>query len=216
MSTPADRALALLTHLLVSGDSESNALLDALVRGWMTGSEPLGLIAYGDETRRPWQVLTDPAAAELWSLPHASQYTGGTLPARLPGETDIDYLVRARSAALSPAGMYRGAQRAITEAVRPHLTGQRRVVVIPAPGGDIWSVIVITYLAETPDQDAVIEAIEGVPTVHPGVVAAGIVVDYRVGGGWTIAELEAEYAGQTIADMEADFTTIGQLETRMS
>lgn len=126
MRTPAERVLALVPQLYV--DEESDAVLEALIGAWTIGLERPAEVAYGVDARTvAWAVLTDPGVAPLWALPHAALYTGGTMPLRLAGESDEDYLLRARDAVVLPRGMKRGAWSALRAAIRTHLTGSKFV-----------------------------------------------------------------------------------------
>lgn len=169
--TPDEQALAHLGFLEV--DPESDDLLAALLRALMSQLVRPALIALGDETLRPWQAISDPAAAPLWALPHAAQYTGGQMPARQPGESDDAYLARARHEVVYPRGMRRGSAAAVLSAARLHLTGTQTVVFRERFGGDPWLLGVRTRVDETPDPPAVEAAIREV-------LPAGIVLDFDV------------------------------------
>lgn len=169
--TPAEQALEHLAYL--GYDVESDELLAALVSAFMAPLVRASLVALGDETLRPWQAITDPAAAPLWAMPHAAQYTGGLMPERLEGESDTDYLARARHEVVFPRGMRRGGWAAALAAARRHLTGTRTVLFRERFGGDEWALGVVTRVAETPDPDAVEAAVLEV-------LPAGVELHYTV------------------------------------
>ncbi|WP_217913250.1 hypothetical protein [Miltoncostaea marina] len=169
--TAAERALEHLGFLAV--DATSDALLAALVGAWMTGFERAGEVAHGDGELPPWRILTDPAVAPLWALPHAAQWTGGRMPPRRGGETDADYLARARREVVYPRGMRRGSALIAVETAREHLTGERSVIFREGHGGDPWLLMLVTRIAETPDADALRAAVAAV-------LPAGVVLDHEV------------------------------------
>lgn len=149
------RLMGLLEHLRI--DDDSDEILAALLGGWGDMLERAALVAYGDPENgiRPWQVLTDPAVAPLWALPHAVMYTGGRLAPQLDSESDDDYLARAREEAIYPRGMWRGSARAMEVALKPLLTGTRYVRVIQRYNDDVWQILVIVKRGEAADEDAV-------------------------------------------------------------
>lgn len=183
MSSPvAERFAELLEHRRIDGDDTNNAIVDAIGAALGDVFEPLGLIGYGDEDAGfgPVQVLRDPTVATRDTLAHAALYTGATpLPGRRVGESDDDYLARARDAAVYPLGIKRGTVEAVKRAAQPLLTGTKSVVVAGVPGNP-YQLYVRTRAAETPDPAAVRHAIEG---------------DYVSGGarGTMRAELELLY-----------------------
>lgn len=210
MTTVADRVLAFLAHLYVNPTS------DALLEQWTTGLvaqlERAGLIAYGDPDTgiEPTAAIRDPRVAPLWALPYAAQWTGGTLPPRLVGQTDADYLEGARLIVVKPQGMRRGSDGAIEDVIRPYLTDTQYVRVFTRVAGDRWENVAATLAAENTDIPATQAAANAAD-----VVLAGARVLVRADPGWTIAEFEEAYASQTIADAEGDFSTINDIETEI-
>jgi hypothetical protein len=145
--------MALLEHLRI--DPTSALLLERLVGALLSQIERSSLVGHGDETFRPWEVLTDPATAPLWALPYAAQWTGGRMPPRLQGEDDVAYTARARHEVVYPRGMLRGSAATVLQAVREQLTGNREVIFRERFGGDPWLLMIVTRESETSDQDAV-------------------------------------------------------------
>jgi hypothetical protein len=160
--TLAERILALLAHRYLEDDPESNELLEGLVGGIADAAEQLGVIAYGDDAAGipPGAALTDPAVAPAWALPHAALYTGGEMPARMPGEAEAAWLERARAAVVFPAGIRRGSHTAVRLAAAPHLTGTRTVFILDRVGNP-YELVVRVRASEAADPDAVRLAIEG-------------------------------------------------------
>lgn len=153
----------LLAHRRVEGDDENNAILDALALALGDVMEPLGLVGYGDPDTGAdtLQVLRDPSVATRETLAHAALYTGAVpLPGRWVGESDEDYLARARDAAVYPLGIKRGTVEAVRRAVMPLLTGTKTVVIARVVG-DPYLLYVRTLVAETPDPVAVRLALAG-------------------------------------------------------
>jgi hypothetical protein len=158
--TAGERILALLDHRRV--DPESDAILEALAGALGEPFERVALVAYGDEEAGipAGRVLDDPAVAPDWALPHAGLYTGGTMPPRLDGESETDYLARARDALVYPHGIRRGTHAAIKLAGAPFLTGTKSIAVLDDVGGP-YDLTVRTRTSETPDPAAFRRAIEG-------------------------------------------------------
>jgi hypothetical protein len=120
--------------------------------------------------------LLDPATADEAWLPWL---------ARLVGIDVSDVLgVVARRDAIASAGYVSGTRRAIADAARSALTGSRYVRVDDhaiyggdPPGvqpGGVWDVLLTTRVSETPDLDAVLEAVH-----EKGAKPAGIVLHHR-------------------------------------
>jgi hypothetical protein len=211
MNVAQARAGSLLEHLRI--DPTSDALLDALVGGLTSDQvERLSLVAFGDGADvGSWEAITNPTKAPLWALPHSALYTGGILPPRMLGESDEDYLVRARAAVVQPRGPLRGSLAAARIAAWPHLTGTKTVRVDERHDDDDWEYAVLVLEAEVVDLDALTAAVN-----DPAVITAGMraVVEYLPADlAWTVAELEDTYYGRTLADMEADFATVADLES---
>lgn len=167
--TAANRALAFLQHLKI--DPESDAILEALTTALASGLERAALVAHGDTTTPPAAAIRDPRYAPLWGLPAAANWTGGTMPARQAGESDDDYLERARIAVVRPRGMRRGSSRSLADTAREHLTGpwdDRWVQVTERYDGDEWATLVTTRTDQTPDVAALLAACNA-----PDVLVAG-------------------------------------------
>lgn len=174
----------LLAHRKIDEDDENNAIVDAFADALGDSFETLVSIAYGNEegTTRPLQTLRDPSVADLDLLPHAALYTGALLPARNAGESDEDYLERARAAASALRNV--GSYQAIRETAEPLLTGTKNVYVMVDPL-DPYTVLVRTRVAETPDPAAVEAAIEGdyVSGGRRGVLRAELGLNYAAADG---------------------------------
>lgn len=172
MSVITDRVLSQLSYLLI-GDAESDQLLTAIATGLLVPAERLSAIAHGDGVLSTvaWQILTDPRYAPLWALPYAAQWTGGTMPAQMAGETDDAYLARARMAVVRPRGMFRGSARSLLEVGIAYLTGTKTARVVERVNDDPWLVHFIVRPGEVSDSDALTAALN-----DPGLVPAGMKV----------------------------------------
>lgn len=140
-------------------DPESDAILDALLGAIADAAERLGVVAFGTDAVPPGRALSDPSVAPSWALAHAAQYTGAILPGRSAGETEDEWLARARDAAVYPAGLKRATEEAVRRAAAPYLTGTRSVFV--SYTSDPYAVVVRTITSETPDPAAVQAVLEG-------------------------------------------------------
>lgn len=183
----ADRVLALLPQLHVN--DESDRILRILATAWMSGLERSGDVAYGTEPNEgPYEALTNPVLAPLWALPHASQWTGGTMPARLPGEDDASYLVRARAEVVRPRGMLRGSYSALVTTLQSHLTGSKFVSIVEWVDGSPWKLSARVLADEVTDVDllnAVANASNAVPAgMRVDVLAASGEVWDEADAGW--------------------------------
>lgn len=72
-------------------------------------------------------------------------------------------------------------------------------------GGNIDLLRVATYTDQTPDPSRVLVALKRAKEV-------GLLLQYDVVDGWDISELEADFDGRTIADLEAAYASISDLE----
>jgi hypothetical protein len=183
--TAAGRVLALLPQL--RADEESDALLAILITSWMSDLERAADVAYGtDATPYPWEALTDPSTAPLWALPHAAQWTGGTMPRRQPGEDDTAYLLRARAEVVRPRGMLRGAYSALVTAMQARLIGTRYVSIVEWVDDSPWKLAARVIVAEAPDVDALYLAANA-----PDAVPAGMHVEIVASSGdiWDEADI---------------------------
>jgi hypothetical protein len=162
VSHVADLFSGFLAHRKVDGDFENNAIVDALAGGLADAFERLGLIAFGDDEAGidGARVLRDPRVAPLWALAHAALYVGAKMPGRMAGESDDDYLARARDAVAYPLGIRRGTHEAVRRAIAPLLTGTKTIIIEDSFGGP-YDLYVRTQTAETPDPAQVQRLLEG-------------------------------------------------------
>jgi hypothetical protein len=127
--------------------------------------------------------LADPSAADEAWLPWLGELVGVTLPPAVTGQAARDAVAGAVN------GYQVGTKTAIANAARSGLTGSRYVSVydhtISAPGdGGIWDVLIVTRAAETPDINAVINAV-----TTKNAKPAGVVLHYRAyTATWTAME----------------------------
>lgn len=161
-NSAGERMLAFLEHLQI--DPESDLLLEQHTTALASCLERLAEVAYSQVS-----ILRDPRFAPLWALAHAGLWTGGTMPPRLAGESEITYQERARVEVVRPRGMRRGGVRSLVDVVTPLLSGpveERYVEVVEHY--DEWDTLVITHTDQTPDPAAVAAACNA-----PDVVVAG-------------------------------------------
>lgn len=171
----AERVLALLPHLYA--DDESDAVLVVLITAWTAALERPADVAYGTiDAPETWEALTNPARAPLWAIAHAAQWTGGTVPVRLPGEDDTAYLTRARAEVIRPRGMLRGAYSALAQAIQARLTGTKFVSITEWVDGSPWKLAARVRTEEVVDLaalDAAANAPDAIPAgMHVDIVAA--------------------------------------------
>jgi hypothetical protein len=147
-----------------------------------------------------WSSVMDPTRCPGWALPWLAQFAGVNLT---PGLSEDEW----RAQITSPPAFERGTPAAIRSAVQRHLTGNHTVSIIERDGSP-WRLTVITYTSETVDAGAAERAARSQKPV-------GLVLTYRVDPGWSVGDLEAVYAGRTIADVEAEFATVGDVESNL-
>lgn len=191
--TVLERLTALLSSRYI--DAVSDPLLDALLGAVADAADRLGLVAFGSDTVPPGRALDDPSVAPDWALPHAALYTsGGLLPGKKAGESQADWLARARDAAVYPLGILRGTDEAIVRVVQPLLTGTKSVFI--SVGGDPYHLVVRTITSETPDAAAVQAAIEGsyVSGGARGAMRAELALTYTVSDTPTFSEATRTYS----------------------
>jgi hypothetical protein len=174
MSAMSDRAEQHLGHLELEGrDVVHLALLRGLARGFLAPADELSRAAHGDAAAGPWQSLTDPRFASDAQLAYAAQWTGGTMPTPLPGETAAAYARRARLEVLRPRGILRGSPASLELVAQAYLTGSRTARVIEFYGGDAFAVGVRVRPSELGANEAALRAALN----DPSVVFAGGFVD---------------------------------------
>lgn len=169
-----DRAHWLLRHLLI--DPESDRLLHGLTQALLAPADRLSLVAHGNGSLAAWDALTDPAVAPGWALPHAAQYTGGTMPARFAGESDEDYTERARREVVRPRGMLRGSPQALLDIAQPYLTdiGRRSIRVAQRVNDDPDLAVILVRAGGVTDEPGLVAALN-----HPEVVTAGMEIQVQ-------------------------------------
>lgn len=213
MSIAADRLLVLLDHRR-TGDPVNDAILEALCGALGDAMERLAVVGFGDPVTgaKGDSVLRDPSVAPLWALAHAALYTGASLPGKMADESDIDYLARARDAAVYPFGIRRGTHEAVRRAVTPFLTGAKDVFIADAYGGDQYMLMVRTRSGETPNPTVVRKALEGdyVSGGQPGAIRAELALTYVLSDDpswleatrtWTAMGAAVTWANVTLADI---------------
>ncbi len=207
MSVSGDRASAFALAALAH-DPASDTLLEQLVRGLLDPFDRVSEVAHSGEY--PWQILTDPGVAPLWALPFAGLWTGGKMPARFAGESDVDYNARARAELVRPRGMRRGSPQSLKSLAQSYLTGSKTVVFAQRIGGNLYDHAVYVNASECPSTADLADALN-----QPDVIPAGhkIQVLTLTPGSWTVGMLEDVYFGDTIADLEAAYSSVSNLES---
>jgi hypothetical protein len=157
-------------------------------------------IAFGeahDLARDPDQ-LSDPARIPIAHLPWLAQWAGVTIPDGTPE-------AQARALVTSPPAFRRGTVGALIDAVRVHHPAPKRLEILERADGNAHRLGVFTYASQTTDEAVTRNDIESQ-------TPAWITLVYGNYPGWAIGVMEREYAGQTIAALEAAFSTISDLE----
>lgn len=128
------------------------------------------------DTHVGWGTLLDVDVAPEWALPWLAQFVGVT---PIYGLDEASQRLRIKEA----AGWSRGSVSAVKAAAGQFLTGTRRVELYERDGSP-WRFRIRTYASETPDAQAVKDAVTalkpaGLVFIHE--VQAGIQVDQMVG-----------------------------------
>jgi hypothetical protein len=99
--------------------------------------------------------LIDPATADAAWLPYIAMFRGGKLDLSLP-------VAQQRASLETPAalGWYAGSADSIVQAAQRALTDTQHVALVYGYGGDPFTIAVQTLVTETPDDQAVLDAID--------------------------------------------------------
>lgn len=135
------------------------------------------------DTHVGWGKLLDVDAAPVWALPWLAQFVGVT---PIKGLDEASQRLRIKKA----AGFHRGSAEAIKAAAGQYLTGTRRVELYERDGSP-WRFRIRTYASETPNPQAVRDA---VLALKP----AGLVFVHEVLSGTTIDDLSGTVDAQTV------------------
>lgn len=103
-------------------------------------------------------------------------------------------------------GFKRGTVASMVAAAQQTLTGNQTVAVYERNGG-AYGMLVVTYTDETPDPAATERAVVAAKA------AGRFPFTYRTDPGWSIGTMETAYA--TIADVEAAFSSVANLESNL-
>lgn len=128
------------------------------------------------DTHMGWGRLLDVDVAPEWALPWLAQFVGVT---PVFGLDEASQRLRIKEA----AGFHRGSVNAIKAAAGQYLTGTRRVELYERDGS-AWRFRIRTYASETPNAQAVKDAVEalkpgGLVFIHE--VQTGLAIDQMVG-----------------------------------
>lgn len=158
----------------------TNAIGPATPEPWALRGEELAQWR-ANRIRRP-SALADPAQADVAWLPWLAQLVGSTLDPSASEQEKRDTIAYATS------GWRGGTRSAIADAAKTALTGSKyaRIVphMVPVSGslntGTIWDITIVTRTAETPDPNAVLDAV-----LRKGVKPAGVVLHHAAyGASW--------------------------------
>jgi hypothetical protein len=144
--------------------------------------------------------LADPAAADEAWLPWLAQMVGVRLPPNVTGQAARD------AVAFASSGYRGGTKAAVADAARSALTGARYVKVhdhsITEPGnGGEWDVLLVTRVSDTPDVQAVLDAV-----VSKRAKPAGVVLHHRAYSA-TYAQVQGGTSPDTYEGRLAAFPT---------
>lgn len=152
------------------------------------------------DTAVGWSVMLDPTLAPERALPWLGQLVGAVVPV---GSTEAD----ARAIVRAVPTWARGTPAAIVAAVRLLLTGTKSATLTERYGGSAYAVRLNVYAAEVPDVTALTAAFKAA-------LPAGIVGTVQVLIGWSVAQLETHFSGQTVANVESAYAgqTVADVE----
>lgn len=187
-----------------------------------------------------WGILLDVDACKPEHLPYLGQFVGVQVT---PGLNPEGQRIQIREAAAHARGTVAamvGAAKPYLSGTRSATMYERTDGVLP--GDQPYLMLLITYTAETAvsptigllestfatagDIEAAFttigqmetqlspteaEMLAAVDTMRP----AGVYLTHRVDDGWSLDQFETAYTGLTIAGPEADYATIGALETHL-
>jgi hypothetical protein len=144
--------------------------------------------------------LADPAVADLAWLPWMAQMVGVRLPPNLTGQAARD------AVAFASSGYRGGTKAAVADAARSALIGARYVKIhdhsITEPGnGGEWDVLLVTRVSDTPDVQAVLDAV-----VSKRAKPAGVVLHHRAYSA-TYAQVQGGTTPDTYSGRQATFPT---------
>jgi len=143
-----------------------------------------------------WSSVVDVNRAAPEGLGWLSQFVGVDLPDNINTEAK-------RQALRTTSGFRLGTPLAIAGASQKYLTGTKAVQIVERDGGP-YRFTVRTFLAETPDQAAVLSELK---KAKP----AGLLMQYQVISGQTYDELEA--TGDTYSELSAEYATYFDMST---
>lgn len=146
-----------------------------------------------------WSKLLDPLNCPDQFLPFLAQFNGTNVPVTLDAAT-------ARAKIAGESAQQRGTVASVRSAVQRNLSGTQSATILERTGQtgpDPYHFMVIVRPEEVVDVNALTNAVND---TKPG----GIQWTLIQTDGWTIGQMEAQYA--TIAQLEAAFTTISGLQ----
>lgn len=193
VSPTAERLYGTLGSL-TDGDESGGWLLLQLCESLVSGLEKVNF--YAEETGFPgWSALLDLNRAPTEALGYLAQFKGVQLDL---GLDDASQRLRIQEA----AGFTRGRPTALIAAAQQRLTGTKTVYLTERWMGDPYRIRVRTYVSETPDQAAMLAALQAL-------VPAGIILQYDDLVGMSYDERKA--TGLTYTALAATGKTYTQL-----
>lgn len=189
-------------------DSISDGLLAELYAALLLQAREIGDAAWGADA--PGQALIDPQVCPPYALPYAAQASLSALPPRYEGETEAAWIARSRALLTATTRVWRGTEGAVRAAAQQHLSGTKAVRVVMLPPDD-WAIEVRVRDTEVVHLGKLTAAVNDPAILRAGMAAT--VTQVTAGAPWSIGEMEDIYAARTIADLEAAFATLSDLET---
>jgi hypothetical protein len=144
-------------------------------------------------------TILDPDLCPVEGLPYLAQFVGETLPVGIIEAAAREWIKDAPN-------RRRGTIKSIVRAAQRKLVGARTVTIFEREGGVKDVLGVVTYMTETPNEQAVRDELMTV-------VAADVVLNYRVLRGQTWADVAAD--GATWSDVAAEYDSWEEVSTAM-
>lgn len=186
----------------VTGKDEENGWATAhLCAVLMAPIERIAALALEDGERPGFAKLMNVDDCDLEDLPWLAQFNGTILSGKEPEEEARRLIREAR-------GSHRGTHPAIVSDIAVLLTGTKHANLLERCGNPFANIIT-TKPSETPDETAIIIALGDRAAKPLGATYTLVVTNV-----WIVAEVEYAYRARTVAELEADFAgqTVSQFE----
>lgn len=142
-----------------------------------------------------WSIILDLARIPDKGLPYIGQFKG---------QVSLDGLSAAqrRTKIASAQSFERGSPEAIIDSAKTHLTGAKRVLFAEAVEGNPFLYYVVTFAADTPDEDQVLADLKASKPYW-------YLFDYHVSTDWDYGALRAAFPSYgDVADYFADYADL--------